>query len=590
MNLPLSEIIAKVIPGVSNFDTFCVMHGYLPWGIDTYQDTTTKLAKTPAGLIYVLIFIILANVMLQFIEWVVNMANTLTGSDQAQVSASAGATAAIGQATGMIKSAASMGADTAKFAVRNTAAVADKATGGVFSDGAKKVTRKVLPNFLVKGGKDKTGERVAVKTSLMTKAEKKGYERKMAEFDKLSDKEKKSVVSMNKDARDDYRLSRHTKDARKDIKKAQMKDLATLGGGSKSLFASGAAGKRQEAAEKAARGMYDKKAIKKYAKAGRGNDAESVGKRDAIRAGLADKTKEALKASTPEAIKAEQKAKAEEKKAAKTPEGKALAANKKMVEKAKLAEGGKKTGFDRFRKDSTVLAKRDAVKQKALDKELKEEARLTRRIKTDDGRTFTVRNGEVTRVEIPVRDDAATTTSARASEASAANAASAGHSKQAASVPPPVPPKTGVVAAAPGSVARPDVTPAIRQAAPAATSAPSPVPPKTGALASAPGSVVMPVVSGIRTPGTIQRNQGDGIASPSVGEQREDGATVERAGVRQELYAPQPEWGAPAQNPESAPKKDSDKDGGGRSGGGGKSVGDKIAEGIGGFFESLFDW
>ncbi len=202
INLPMSEILGKALPfaNIQNFDEFCLMHGYLPWGIDSSQDTATRLAKTPAGLFYILIFIILANIMLHFIEWVVNLTANLTGGSS---NVNVGVNKAVGSATDMAKSAGNMSLDTAKFAGRNAASGLNKVDNFLgATDAIKKAVRStVLGGALSKGGTDEMGNKLAVSRSMMTAGEKKGHDRMLNEFHKLSDEDQKSVKNRNIDMR-----------------------------------------------------------------------------------------------------------------------------------------------------------------------------------------------------------------------------------------------------------------------------------------------------------------------------------------------------------------------------------------------------
>lgn len=389
MDLPLSEILDKALPAadISDFDKFCVAHGYLPWGMDASQDTSTKLAKTPAGLFYVLMFVIFANMMLQFIDWVVNIANTLTGADQAQANSASAVSTAIGQATGMAKSAATMGIDTARFAGRNIAAGADKATGHALSDGAKKVARRALPRFLTKGGKDITGQHVAVKAGFMTRDERAGYQNSLDEFRNLNKDQQQVVRDRNRDRRDDEKISGLTKSATQNLRAAQMKDFAMLGKGSDSMFSSAAARKQKENAQKRARDMYDRGDIDKYARAskggsGVGSERKSILARSAIRDDLSKKTGEFREAQTPQALREQVR------------DEKALAENRKMMAAEEIKRTGGKKGFDRFKSNEAILNGREEARLAQLAKKA-----AGMRVVTDSkGREFVTENGQVTEV------------------------------------------------------------------------------------------------------------------------------------------------------------------------------------------------
>lgn len=244
IDLPMSEIIDEATGGIfdiNDFDKFCAMYGYLPWGIDSSQNVATKLAKTPTGLFYVLIFIILANSMLKFIDWVQQIANNLTGENSAASSASSGAGAAISEATALGKGAATIGIDAAKFAGRNTANLLDKATGHVVSDAAKKVARSALPTFLGKGGSDGMGGKLAFKESLLTYEEKKGLARERKEFNKLGvgrygARRQEEVMLRNQSRYDDLRSggksASQAKNARLDELRKKGTSVSIFGGGS----------------------------------------------------------------------------------------------------------------------------------------------------------------------------------------------------------------------------------------------------------------------------------------------------------------------------------------------------------------------
>ncbi len=278
MDLPFSEIIG----GGTDFDSFCAMHGYLPWGVDSSQDTATKLAKTPVGLLYVLIFVILANVMVTFLDWIEILANSLTGSPAAGgATLGSGAQGMLNEATAIGKTTGGMAVGSVKFAGSYGAKAANMATFGVagrigtsVSDSAKKTVRNALPKSLT-GGKDRTGEHV-MKTSLMTSKEKKGYERSLREFDKLDDFEQQAVKDMNRDRRDidkvtkggnrgiSGRLSgRAEKQAYKMNKEARLREFEKLG-----------SMKKKGAKEAIRGGAFKRKDLNAYADLGGGREAK----------------------------------------------------------------------------------------------------------------------------------------------------------------------------------------------------------------------------------------------------------------------------------------------------------------------------
>lgn len=229
IDLPISEIIGYVIPGIPDFDKFCAIYGYLPWGVDATQTMAVKLAKTPMGLMYVLIFIILANSMVKFIDWVQQIANTLIGGKS---SLSSGVNKAIGEATALGKGAAGIGLGATKFAVGNAAKFGDWATGHKISDGARKIARNVLPKLLTKGGGDGMGGKLQYSEGLMTHAERQGLKREKKAFDRAGEgrggaMRQEKIMMRNQSSYDDARSEGSLDKARAD----RSKELAKLGSG-----------------------------------------------------------------------------------------------------------------------------------------------------------------------------------------------------------------------------------------------------------------------------------------------------------------------------------------------------------------------
>lgn len=206
IDLPISELMS-IIPGVKlpDFDKFCAMPGYLPWGYDSTQSVYTQAAKTPISLFLILIFVILANAIYKFIDWIDFAVTQLVGDEGVGLSTPGLASSrAINQARGIAGSTKNMVIGSAMLAGRT----ADKLSGYRLSDGAKRVTRSAithmplpsaLTNAMVGRGRDRAlgGEKLDYGKSFMTRAERKGYDKKASEFAKLDGAQKREAIDAN---------------------------------------------------------------------------------------------------------------------------------------------------------------------------------------------------------------------------------------------------------------------------------------------------------------------------------------------------------------------------------------------------------
>lgn len=128
IDLPLSSWISSPV----NFDRFCALPGYAPWGASAGQNVFAQISTTPLGLFSVLIFIIMTNLILKFVGWVDAMITQLVGEDAALLSTPAApAATAMSQAKGVTT-------DTARNAM-GLASVANKATGQTLGFAARRV-------------------------------------------------------------------------------------------------------------------------------------------------------------------------------------------------------------------------------------------------------------------------------------------------------------------------------------------------------------------------------------------------------------------------------------------------------------------
>jgi hypothetical protein len=128
LDFMLTEALDAIgVPGVEGgveFDQICIIHGYRPWGADNAQGLGGRLASTPTGIFFIISFMILIMAMGRFIDWVVQVMSTITGSG-ISVTRAADTAMKEGVATGV--DAAQTGIGVAK----ETASVARSAAGGV---------------------------------------------------------------------------------------------------------------------------------------------------------------------------------------------------------------------------------------------------------------------------------------------------------------------------------------------------------------------------------------------------------------------------------------------------------------------------
>jgi type IV secretory pathway VirB6-like protein len=178
------------------FGKFCGLYGYSPWGIDPSLNIAQKLTRTPVGLIYALIFVILTNIMTKFSQFVETLASELsaegTGTSLGSI---------VERGAGEMKIMAKQAAATAKDAVKYTAKRADYLTGHVVSDAAIKATRTALPSFVKKGGVDETGRKLDVSERFMTSKERAGYKKDLKAFRSLDKNAQQGVIDRNQEQR-----------------------------------------------------------------------------------------------------------------------------------------------------------------------------------------------------------------------------------------------------------------------------------------------------------------------------------------------------------------------------------------------------
>jgi type IV secretory pathway VirB6-like protein len=238
IDLPISEKIFHNVFG--NFDKFCIFSGYTPWGMDGGQEIAVKLAKTPVGLFMILIFFILCNAMLSFMDWIVEVAGTLTAGINA-ISLNKPVAQAISGAADTAKASSKM----AFGAAKTTATKIDAASGHRISDKAKTTTRGVLDkmglrsrtaNILLggnslRGGSDGAGGKHKWSPGLMTHSEKKSAERQSAFLGKMKPEDRANFIK----ARQDERMAAKTggADAKATYKAQEEKRNNMMGDGSK---------------------------------------------------------------------------------------------------------------------------------------------------------------------------------------------------------------------------------------------------------------------------------------------------------------------------------------------------------------------
>jgi type IV secretory pathway VirB6-like protein len=204
VDLPLSEFLQNAF---GNFDKFCMMSGYAPWGMDGGQEIGVKLAKTPVGLFMVFIFFIICNAMLQFLEWAVEVAGTLTAGVNA-VSGNKGVASTFANASKIGKASTGMAFGAAKTGITKL----DALTGYRASDAAKKTSRaaldkmggrstvaKTLLGGGISGGSDGLGGKAEYSKGFRTHAEEKALRRQREFVSKLPAAEGKAFVNARKE-------------------------------------------------------------------------------------------------------------------------------------------------------------------------------------------------------------------------------------------------------------------------------------------------------------------------------------------------------------------------------------------------------
>lgn len=270
INLPISEILndginagAGVFGGSAgevfpNFDEFCAIPGYLPWGLDPKANVISQVNQMPIMFLYTIIFAVLANLMLKFVDWVDAIATQIVGEEGGvnMNTSRNSVAAATSQAKGVLAgNQAGLDPRTWKGGIagmaNDTLQWADRATGNLGSNTMKRVARTLAPG-LTSGGKGEEigGEQSAYSRTFMTGNEKAGWDKKKDKFDNLSKEEKQKVISANKDRQDlmytDEKLNSTDKfmsspgqarhELRKMDKEAQMKELRQMGGAQEDWF------------------------------------------------------------------------------------------------------------------------------------------------------------------------------------------------------------------------------------------------------------------------------------------------------------------------------------------------------------------
>lgn len=80
VDLPISEIWDNKITG--DFDRFCLISFFIPWGGSGAGDLSHKLMNTPVGWFSILTFVIMVYIMYKFIDWVISVSITLTAGGE----------------------------------------------------------------------------------------------------------------------------------------------------------------------------------------------------------------------------------------------------------------------------------------------------------------------------------------------------------------------------------------------------------------------------------------------------------------------------------------------------------------------------
>lgn len=258
VDLPLSESFLFFNGLLGDFDHFCMFYGYAPWGVGGAGDPSVKLAKTPVGLFMVLIFIILTNAMVKFIDWAVEVGMSLTAGVMG-VSINETKNDAMKGGTDLAKETLATGASAAKFTGKAAGRVGDlsiaAASGGKYThavtDTAKRIAR--APRSLIP-----MPMRGAMPQNLKTSTEKKAdkAEAIMLRHGGLSEKEKKEYLSVKATLEEDAKGwgTRGAKEKRNAAKKA-LATRAQVLGGARGKIGSGVARNYFEEQVKAAKGI-----------------------------------------------------------------------------------------------------------------------------------------------------------------------------------------------------------------------------------------------------------------------------------------------------------------------------------------------
>jgi len=77
IDLPIDNLLNDIGLSVPDFDRFCLIYNYAPWGTDDNQVLTTQLAHVPISFFTILIFALFINMFVEFNDWIVEVANTL---------------------------------------------------------------------------------------------------------------------------------------------------------------------------------------------------------------------------------------------------------------------------------------------------------------------------------------------------------------------------------------------------------------------------------------------------------------------------------------------------------------------------------
>lgn len=124
VNLGITDAI-----GVGDFDKFCLIPGYAPWGVGGEQTMATKLVKTPVVWFSILIFIMLCNAMLKFLDWILDFAGAATEGGAA-INLGKDAGRMMAQGADAVKSTAQFGVQGGRAAAQ-LGMTAGKTVGGI---------------------------------------------------------------------------------------------------------------------------------------------------------------------------------------------------------------------------------------------------------------------------------------------------------------------------------------------------------------------------------------------------------------------------------------------------------------------------